>query len=739
MKTTRRILAVILTLAMILTVIPAAFAEGAAETKTYVDVTESDWFYDDVMFVTELEAMDGTSSIRFSPTMKTTRGMVVTVLARLVMDETYNKTSSFKDVPTNQWYSVAVAWAAEIGLAQGYPDGTFRPDEKVSRQDLAVFFYRFASILDAAGVADIDVEGRKELSGYKDADKVGEWAEDALQWATYSFVMNGRANGTMDPKGDAQRAELAAIVRRLVLLITFPNLYGHTMVMHTNDVHGTIEGYAAVTYVKELYEILGVDVVLVDAGDFSQGTTYVSTTKGMDAVDMMNAAGYAYATLGNHEFDYGYATMKDNLSKADFQVLCANVLDAEGNPVFAPSAVYSNRYGLNVGFVGVNTPESQTKANPALIKGLQFLAEDEMYKSVQDEIDEMGEAADVVIALAHLGVDAESEPNRSTDLYENVTGLDFIIDGHSHSVLNPDLSKNETPIQSTGSSMEHVGYILLDSHTGEIVDNSLIALKEDTDDDGVADSWIGIDEDVDTAAQAIIDRVKAEYGKVFAKSEVELNGVKGSVRTGETNLGNLITDSMMWAVLKDEDSIKVPAENVVAITNGGGIRASIAVGDITKNDVNTVLPFGNTVALVYVTGAELLEALEASTFCTPSAVGAFPHVAGLKFTVDTTKTYDANADTYPGSTYYGPKTINRVTITEVNGKAFDVNATYAVVTNNFLAAGGDTYYAFASATEQFDTGIPMDEALMEYIEEELNGVVGAKYAAAEGRITIITE
>ena len=155
------------------------------------------------------------------------------------------------------------------------------------------------------------------------------------------------------------------------------------------------------------------------------------------------------------------------------------------------------------------------------------------------------------------------------------------------------------------------------------------------------------------------------------------------------------------------------------------------------NDVNKVLPFGNTVTVVYVTGAELLEALEASTYMTPDPAGGFPQIAGMKLTIDTTKAYKPQAETYPGSTYFGPASIERVTIDEVNGKPFDVNATYAVITNNFCAAGGDTYYAFASASAQFDTGFPLDEVLMQYISEVLGNVIAEPYIEAQDRITII--
>ena len=280
------------------------------------------------------------------------------------------------------------------------------------------------------------------------------------------------------------------------------------------------------------------------------------------------------------------------------------------------------------------------------------------------------------------------------------------------------------PIQSTGTAFANIGVIVIDNATKKIESNSLFEVKEDT----------AKDETVSAAAKTIVDRVDAEYDVVFAKSEVTLNGAKApnGNRDSETNNGDLITDAMIWKVMQNKEGLTVDADHVVAITNGGGIRAAIEPGDVTKKDINTVLPFGNTVAVIYVTGAELLEALEASTYSLP--VGGFPQVAGINFTLSTAVAYDANAETYPASTYYGPKSINRVVINSINGKEFKADDTYAVVTNNFVADGGDTYYAFAAASAQFDTGIPLDEAVMEYVTTELKGVIGAQYAAPQGRI-----
>jgi 2',3'-cyclic-nucleotide 2'-phosphodiesterase (5'-nucleotidase family) len=504
------------------------------------------------------------------------------------------------------------------------------------------------------------------------------------------------------------------------------DLTGKTVILHSNDVHGAIGRYAYIASVKQNLQARGAEVILVDAGDFSQGTPYVSTTKGLDAITSMNAAGYDIATLGNHEFDYGYTQLRANLAVAKFQVICADVLDANGNPILAPNTTYTTKSGVKIGFFGMETPETQTKTNPALIKGLTFLSKKDLYTCAQGQVDTLkAQGSDLVVCLSHLGVDEESaaDGHRSVDLYKNTKGIDLMIDGHSHTVMTAE--NGFDPITSTGTKIQTIGVVVIDDASKKVEDTYLLSL------DGLQKEVI-----TDAVTTAIIKRVDKEYGVVFAKSEVNLNGAKEpGNRTEETNLGDLITDAMLWSVLKT-NGVTVDASHVVAITNGGGIRAAIDAGDISKNDINTVLPFGNTVAVVYITGAELLEALEASTFSTPKAIGGYPQTAGIKFTLDTTKPF-AQGAAYPASTYYKPSAIRRVTIDSINGEPFSMTDTYAVVTNNFCAAGGDTYYVFQNATSQFDTGIPLDEAVMDYIVNELHGTVGSKYASPRGDQTII--
>ena len=251
---------------------------------------------------------------------------------------------------------------------------------------------------------------------------------------------------------------------------------------------------------KDDYEAQGAQVILADAGDYSQGTVYVSVNKGKDAVTMMNAAGYDVATIGNHEFDYGYAQLKSNLDSAAFKVVCANVLQ-DGSPVF-DAYTKINKGGVQVAFVGLETPEAQTKANPALIQGLTFLAGDEMYAAVQDQVNAARTAgADIVIVLTHLGVDSSSEPNTSYDLYEKVTGIDFIIDGHSHTVMTK--GPNGEPIQSTGTALANVGVIIIDNATKKIEENKLVPIwHTEKKDDKPITVYDYTKEDADVAAAA---------------------------------------------------------------------------------------------------------------------------------------------------------------------------------------------------------------------------------------------
>lgn len=507
------------------------------------------------------------------------------------------------------------------------------------------------------------------------------------------------------------------------------DLKGHLILLHTNDVHGAVDQYAAVAGLKKAYEAAGADVLLVDAGDFIQGDPAVSLSQGATAVELMALAGYDAAAAGNHEFDYGYANLQTLVRQAGFPILAANAFQADGTPALEDQLILTTDSGIRVGLFGLATPETATKAHPDKLQGVTFLDDQALFACAQAQVDALEQAGcTYILCLGHLGIDPASAGRRSTDLLQAVTGIDVFVDGHSHTTLEDVLTVTngtgkvgDTVLTSTGTKLASVGVVDI------APDGTITAANQATD-------TLTVTPDPAVAArvaeiQAAID---ADYGQVFARTEVALDGEKSSVRTGETNLGDLIADAMLWQAGQTDKEVDA------AITNGGGIRASIPAGEITKRDINTVLPFGNTLYVVTVTGAELLEALEAATGYAPETAGAFPQVAGLQFTVNTGVPF-ATEETYPNSTYGKPAANHRVLIQTVGGEAFDPAQTYTIVTNDFLGAGGDAYHAFGKASKGYDTGVPLDEVVMDYLSAVCKGVVSAAdYGQPDGRIRTVS-
>ncbi|WMI80289.1 5'-nucleotidase C-terminal domain-containing protein [Anaerotignum sp. MB30-C6] len=532
----------------------------------------------------------------------------------------------------------------------------------------------------------------------------------------------------------------------LVLGMSVPALAGDMdgklVVVHTNDMHGYYQttekniGIAGVKGIKDYYAAQGADVLLLDAGDFSQGTTLVNHEKGLKAAEYIVSAGYDAISLGNHEFDFGFEPLLDMfalLKAGKVPVVDANVLKKGTKEPYFGESVVLEKDGMKIGVFGLDTAETQTKSSPSSVKDLDFLDGEEMMKAAQAEVDGLkAKGCDYIIALTHLGVDDESVGRRSTDVAKVVKGIDLMVDGHSHTVMNGGEKVNDTLIVSTGSYLENVGTVVVDKATKETTAKLISAAD-------YAKNIGKYDEALTKMVAADKTEVDAFYAGLFAKTEVALNGERDpGVRTTETNLGDFSSDAYLYIGKKYAEEQKLGISVDVAISNGGGIRASIPAGDISMNTLYTVFPYGNTVTLVTVTGAQLLEILEASTFCTPTALGGFPQIAGAEYTINTAVEYKNGAQ-YPDSTYYAPADPgSRVTITSVGGKAFDPKANYTVVVNSFQAEGGDTYYALTQGSFVQDTGIVDAEALIQYVDS-LGGVIGKEYAEPQGRIKVISE
>lgn len=538
-----------------------------------------------------------------------------------------------------------------------------------------------------------------------------------------------------------------------------PDVDGKVVILHTNDTHGadldeegTSFGMAGVAQLKKDFEAAGADVLLVSAGDSIMGKPLVSADQGKSAIEFMNAAGYDAMTVGNHELDFGIDNLKALAKDADFPILCADMTtEADGKTVFDSNKIF-DLGGVKVGVFGLATPETLTKADASKMPGITFPQTDKLYAVAQAQVDELNKAgADLIVCLGHLGIDDESIGNRSIDVCEHVDGIDLFIDGHSHSTTADIIAKvgdtnvvNGAKIVSTGTALANVGVVIYDQETGTLTDELVPAASYTKTDADVAK----LVDDRNTA----VDKV---YGEKIATTEVDLNGSRSGgaatdpvtkaemtfpegegVRTTETNLGDFAADAILWQARQTLGEENVDA----ALTNGGGIREALAKGDISKKSLLAVFPFGNTVATIDVTGAQLLEALEAATCTTPEAIGAFPQVSGIEFTLNTGVPY-VNGTQYANSTYYAPANPgSRVTISTVNGEAFDLAATYTIATNDFTAKGGDTYGVFKTAGGWKDVGVSLEDALINYTTEELDGTITAEqYGEPAGRITIVDE
>ena len=478
---------------------------------------------------------------------------------------------------------------------------------------------------------------------------------------------------------------LLTIVMILAMLLPMGGVWAdesvNITIIHTNDTHSRLLsssseiGFAKIaSKVKEIRSS-NENVLVLDAGDTFHGQTISSLVEGESVVEVMNIIKYDAMVPGNHDFNYGQERLLELSQMTNFPIVAANITKADGSAFLSPYIIKEFK-GVKVGIFGLATPETTYKTNPNNVKGLTF---EDPTAAAERMVQELEGKADIIIALAHLGLDESSEYT-SKLVAEKVDGIDLIIDGHSHTVLTEGLKVGDTLIVQTGEYDKNFGIVELVCENGKVTTAkaSLIARE--------AAEQLPEDAEVLQAIEGIKAEQDVITSVVIGRTEVELDGIREHVRAGETNLGNLITEAILKATGAD-----------AVITNGGGIRASIDTGDITKGEVITVLPFGNYVVVKKIKGSDIIAALEHGVSQYPAANGGFPHVAGIRFAFDPAAA--------AGS---------RITKAEIGGKALDPNAEYLLATNDFMAVGGDNYTMFAPGP--VITELPgLDEIVMEYI------------------------
>lgn len=471
--------------------------------------------------------------------------------------------------------------------------------------------------------------------------------------------------------------------------------YDEIMIIHTNDIHGRVQPSGSVLGLAKISTIVNnvrnqyAYTFLVDGGDTFHGTTFATIGEGLSVLRAMNAVGYDLMVAGNHDFNYGQDRLLELSQLANFPILAANVRYTDTGDAFLNPYVIQNFGGVRVGFFGMASPETLYKTHPRNVEGLDFVSPIE---SAREMVSILSPITDVIVMLAHVGID-EDTIETTIDVATAVPGIDIIIDGHSHNLLPEGLRVGNTLIAQAGEYGQNVGAVAISRAPG-FATRAFMLDATDVEPDPYVENL------VDLIATAQDDILNVEVGS----TAVLLEGTRGPSRTSETNLGRILTNAML-----------LEADADVAFTNGGGIRASIQPGVVTLRDIISVLPFGNIITTIEVTGADIVAALEHGTSAAPNESGGFPHVAGLTYTLD--------LDAPEGE---------RVKNVVVGGTPINLTRTYRLATNDFLAAGGDQYSMFAGRP-MVGRGAGLHEALELAFRQASGNVV----VPTDQRLTII--
>ena len=518
------------------------------------------------------------------------------------------------------------------------------------------------------------------------------------------------------------------------------------MILFTSDVHCGIEsnfGYAGLAMVRDAYKNAGYHVLLVDNGDSIQGEPVGTMTTGEANIKLMNAVGYDIATMGNHEFDYGMDRFFELSKMANFPYISCN-FNKGGELQFAPYVI-KEFDGVKIAFVGITTPKTLTSSTPKYFQDengnfIYGFFEDEtgegLYNAVQKAVDDArAEGASIVIAMAHLGNEAECSPYTYKDVIANTTGINALLDGHSHDTDHVEMRNKarETVLrQGCGTKLEGVGYLKIAAKNGAMKAGVMMWNNDDFN----ATQLYQLDTDVTKAVAEATETLNAKLAEVVAKTDVELTindpvavtedgKAVRIIRNAETNLGDLCADAYRYVSGAD-----------IAFVNGGGIRVSIKEGDITLNDILKVHPFGNALCVCEATGQQILDALEFGAKDVPGEFGGFLQVSGLTYEIHTSVPSSVKLD--EKGLFAGVEGEYRVKNVMVGGEPLDLEKIYTLASHNYMLQGqGDGYTIFEDNVYTQESVMLDNQVLITYITEGLGGVVGAEYANPYGQGRIV--
>lgn len=518
------------------------------------------------------------------------------------------------------------------------------------------------------------------------------------------------------------------------------------IILYTSDVHCSVDdgwGYAGLAAVKEK---LSKDhhVLLVDNGDSFQGTPLGTITSGEDILEIMNTVGYDATVPGNHDFDYGVDRFLELAEKARFPYICCN-FTKNNEPVLPPSLI-KEVDGVKIGFIGICTPATLFISTPTFFMNnqrefiydfMQDKSGQKLYSAVQKAIDDVrAEGADYVIAIAHLGNGEASKPWRYNDVIANTSGIDAILDGHSHDteqVIMQDKDGKKVIRSACGAKMANIGALTI-AKDGNI-SSELYSWNSEK-----ATSWL-LDLDNPTGKMVTVKKSTLDNNLqiVVAKSTVNLYVYDPTamisdsqpvriIRNMETNLGDLCADAYL-----DQSG-----EADIALVNSGGIRENLEAGDVTYNDILNVQPFGNNLSIIEVTGQQVLDALEWSVHLLPGEFSGFSQVAGLTFEVVSTIPSPCVMDGNQFFDHVDESMERRVRNVKVSDEPLNPDKSYKVTGVDYqMLKEGDGYTMFQGA-RVIQESIKLDnQVLIDYISKTMNGIVGTEYTNPYGQGRIL--
>ena len=487
------------------------------------------------------------------------------------------------------------------------------------------------------------------------------------------------------------------------------------VILYENDAHCGIDGYTKIAGLRDaINQSDTAYAAAVCCGDFLQGNTTGAISKGQYIADILRLMDYHALTLGNHEFDYGVPRMRALLEQTGAPVVCANFYEAgEPEPVYAPYVI--RQYGdKKVAYVGAVTPETM------ILEGYSFydtngillydLKPKTFYQLIQQAVDDARQAgADYVVLLSHVGETPQSMGFSSHRLVNNTRGIDIVLDGHSHEIIEGVKVKNldgrEITVTQTGTQFANVGKLVI-TPDGRFI-TQLIKGK-DIDSENAA---------VSAAVDSIHQKVKAVTSEVVAHSDYRLvvsdENAQWIVRGQETNAGDLVADAYRHTMKAD-----------LGFENGGGIRNDIMAGDITYGHIIGMLPYDNTLRRISVRASQLVSMLTRCTALVPVLDGNFPQCSGLRFTIHSKS-----------------HTVSDIEILQEDGtyKPIDMQRTYSVALTSYNHDSGGFFDCFKQCPVLEESSIRYYEALANYLRNVLGGTTGEAYAQPQGRIRIVED